>query len=137
MSKKTSFILLIVTLILAGLFASYTMRKSLSGPIFAVTPTPPPSAGVPTNDLSTFASDAYQFSLAFPQKYFITARELDASSTPNLLVVLLLDTKENRDLLLGTSQTPRDGTTGITLNVHKNSKKLALLSGQKLTPIGT
>ena len=93
-------------------------------PSVATTPVPETTQVSPGGEFHTFTSDKYQFGFAFSKKYFITAKELDASTTPSLMAVLLLDTQENRDLVEGKITAPREGSTGITINVHKNSKRL-------------
>lgn len=86
--------------------------------------TPPPTNGIP-DGFSPFVSPPYNFGFLYPKKYYVSASELDATSTsPHLAAILVLDTAENRDALEGRSPVPRETPTGITVNVYHNPDRL-------------
>ncbi len=82
--------------------------------------------GMNTAGMSPLVSLPYNFGIEYPSKYYVQAKELDASTTPHLVVIMILDTQENRDLLDGKSNVARDGGTGITINAYRNLSKLSV-----------
>jgi len=119
MNKKhyTLLALLGIVLVVAGIFYYFTSEKT--APIVNSGLAQPLQAGS-KGGVGTFVSDTYKMSMSFSSKYIVAAAELDATTTPNLMVALLLDTPENRDIVDGKVETSREGATGITINVQKN-----------------
>ena len=123
MSKKAILGLLCIATVLV--VVGFIVNKTKERVGTSVPKESPPAVLVTENSThATFTSDAYKFGMEFPRKYFLSAKEMDASTSPNLVALLLLDTQENHDILDGKITVPRDGATGITLNVHRNPKKL-------------
>lgn len=120
--KIISLIALLVAIVTIGFVLLPGLDSKTQPKPGAIPQTPSAESG---DGVSTFNSDAYQFGFAFPKRYFVNATEQDASTTPHLLVVMLRDTKENRDLISGKITEPREGPTGITVSAYPNPKQLS------------
>ncbi len=83
-------------------------------------------AVVKTPTMIPYASPAYGLRIEYPSTYYLQAKEMDVETSPHLVVVLVEDTQEHRDLLDGKSTVAREGPTGITVNVYRNKQKQTL-----------
>jgi hypothetical protein len=132
MNKTTRNIIGVVLTILLGFWVYYFFPMNMKSdervrPVGAGDEsknTSPTLDGSTKTEFSPLVSAPYKFGVMYPSKYFVSAIELDASTTPHLAVVMVLDTKENRDALEGRSATPREGANGITVNAYRNPSAL-------------
>lgn len=67
----------------------------------------------------------------YPSLYYLRENEAGSATRPQTALVLVEDTKENRDLLDGTTQEPREGPTSITIDVYSNTQGLSALEWAK------
>lgn len=75
--------------------------------------------------LNTYSSAEYNFSFQYPNGYYLKDRnDIGTPEMPQLAVILVEDTQENRDLLDGKITEPRDGPVAITIDALQNPNKL-------------
>lgn len=68
----------------------------------------------------------YALSFQYPSNLYLHERtDAGTSERPQLSLFLVADTQENRDLLSGKTTEPREGPTGITVDVYQNPEKLS------------
>ncbi len=70
-----------------------------------------------------YQSAAYDLSFTQPEGYYLVERQVGTLERPQLALVLVEDTQENRDVLNGIATTPREGPTAISIDVYPNTDK--------------
>ena len=127
--RYTFFALLIVGTFFLGYYFSREKKSddtvAVTGAV-SVAPTASTSVAVKTPTIIPYASPAYGFRIEYPSTYYLQAREMNVETSPYLVAVLVEDTQEHRDLLDGKLTAAREGPTGITINVYRNTKKQTL-----------
>lgn len=111
-------VLLIITIILAliaiGLGAFlYSRKAEVPLPIIEKAP-----------EVQTYANTDYGLSFAYPLNYYLKERNAGTAERPQLSLVLVEDTQENRDVIEGHSTEARDGPTAITVDAYPNPDRL-------------
>ena len=75
-------------------------------------------------EMKTYASSEHGLSFSYSPSYYLKERKDSPGSRPELSLVLVEDTQENRDVLEGRSSIPREGPTAITIEAYPNPDKL-------------
>ena len=96
--------------------------------------------------LKQYRLDSAGLTFAYPANFYLVKREVGSLSKPQTSIVLVLDTKENRDLLAGKIQEAREGPSNVSIDIYSNPQKLSpstwaetettwKLGSKKLSPI--
>lgn len=68
----------------------------------------------------------YALNFQYPSNLYLHERsDAGTPERPQLALFLVADTQENRDLLNGVTTEPREGPTGITVDVYQNPENLS------------
>lgn len=74
----------------------------------------------------SYQSPQYSLSFQHPSNLYAFERtDAGTPERPQLSLFLVEDTKENRDVLEGRTTEPREGPTGITIDVYPNPEELS------------
>jgi hypothetical protein len=77
-----------------------------------------------TPEEQIYANSIYGISFEYSPDYFLTERDAGTAERPQLSLLIVEDTEENRDLIEGRTTDARDGPTGITVDVYPNPDRL-------------
>ena len=110
----------IIILAVIGLIAAYFMQAPESQ--LPITDNLP-GIGEQAPEGSTYTSPTYGLTFTYPTGYYLKERE-SSNDRPQLSLVLVEDTQENRDVIEGRSTEPREGPTAITVEVYPNTDRL-------------
>lgn len=71
-----------------------------------------------------YSSDLYGISFTYSQGYYLKERDAGTAERPQLSLILVEDTQENRDVVEGRTTEPRDGPISINVDVYPNPDRL-------------
>ncbi|HEX8591543.1 MAG TPA: hypothetical protein VF696_02240 [Candidatus Paceibacterota bacterium] len=117
MKRTTLIVVLIALLVALGAAAYVTLTREKSALPVIEEPAKPQA--------NSYASPDHGLSFSYSPGYFLSERKAGEGARPELSVVLVEDTAENREVLEGRSSAPRDGPTSITVEVYPNPDRLA------------
>lgn len=114
-----NFLVGISVLAVAGLILAYflQMPHTLPGAVER------PVRDAKATNTQVYESSAYGLSFSYPAGYYLKEHEAPAER-PQLSLVIVEDSEENRDLMEGRSSELRDGPTAITIDVYPNPDRL-------------
>lgn len=126
MTQKQILTIVIAAAVLIGL-TLFSMREKLSPTSF---PSSAPvgnegSADNPSQGTRVYESDFYNLRFAYPDSYFLIERDVGTPETPQRAIILAENTQENRDVLEGRGDEPREGPTAITIDIYENPQELS------------
>jgi hypothetical protein len=110
--------IVIIALVAIGI-AVYTSTRNHNRPL-------PVPALTQEQESATLAYDSPDYGLTFDYSagYYLKERVEGVGNRPELVVVLVEDSVENRDVVEGRTTEGRDGPTSITIEVHPNPDRL-------------
>lgn len=111
--------LLIVTVILG--FAALALGSYL---FLYRSPIPVPVRIEEAPEGQKYENGAYGISFEYGSGYFLKERDAGTAERPQLAIILVEDTQENREVLEGRAPEPRDGPTAISIDVYPNPDRL-------------
>lgn len=108
------------SLAVIGLIAAYFMQAPQSQ-----LPLPEELSGInePAPEVQAYAAPEHGLSFTYPLGYYLKETERP-NERPQLSVVIVEDTQENRDVIEGRSTIAREGPTSITVDVYPNPDML-------------
>ncbi len=101
---------------------TYAEIKSPSTAISAPTPH---SEATASPEIRTYSSSAHALTFWYPSVYFLREQDSGTVESRAHSIVLVEDTKSNRDILDGVGAVASEGPTSITIAVYQNPKKLS------------
>lgn len=113
--KNSHLVALLATLIAAIAAAVYVNLPSNE----AIPLTEEPEA-----EHRSYASPEHGLSFNYSSSYFLKERRDEPGSRPELSLVMVEDTPENRKLLEGSAGIPREGPTSVTIEAYPNPDRL-------------
>ena len=118
MNTKTAIAVVIAVIVVFGAFA-----------LFGGQSMPLVTDQVPTEGKASmlpYANEEYGISFEYPSNLFLFERtDVGTPENPQLAVVLVEDTQENRDVLEGRATEAREGANGITVEAYQNPNSLS------------
>lgn len=115
MNKGLLSITVILGLLAIGLI-SYLFLHQADVPVPAIIEDAP--------DGQAYSNDQYGISFEYSLGYYLKERDAGTAKRPQLSLLLVEDTQENRDLLEGRITEARDGPVSITIDAYPNPDRL-------------
>lgn len=84
-----------------------------------------PASEENTADVTAYTNEEFNIAFTYPSTLFLSERDAGTSARPQLALFLTEDTEENRDVIEGRNTVPREGPTGITVDVYQNPEQLS------------
>lgn len=107
-----------IALLLAFALATYALTSGERAPSVL------PILEGPKEDTRIFYSQAHAISFEYGSGYYLKARDAGTQARPQLSVILVEDTQENRDVIEGRTTIAREGPTAITIDAYPNPDRL-------------
>ncbi len=116
MNTNTAIAIIIALVVVIGGFMFYGNQ-----PVATVNEVPAGKAS-----MVPYENASYDLSFQYPSNLYLHERtDAGTPERPQLSLFLVADTHENRDLLSGKITEPREGPTGITVDVYQNPEELS------------
>ncbi|HEY0010346.1 MAG TPA: hypothetical protein VGB97_00330 [Candidatus Paceibacterota bacterium] len=117
--KKSTLIIIVAGVVALGA-AGYLSLRERQVPV----PELPDITREPAPEMLTYSAPEAGITFSYSPGYYLKERKEGAGNRPELVVVLVEDTTENREVIDGRSTTAREGPTSITLDVYPNPDRL-------------
>lgn len=84
-----------------------------------------PASEENTADVTAYTNEEFNIAFTYPSTLFLSERDAGTTARSQLALFLTEDTEENRDVIEGRNTVPREGPTGITVDVYQNPEQLS------------